>query len=276
MSLEARHVKFSYVKDRPVLKDVTFRIEDGQMVCLLGANGIGKSTLFKTILRILPDYEGEILINDKSTSNLSVLEMAKLIAYIPQSSPPTFNYSVSDMVLMGTTAGMSPLSSPGKRQRELAESAMERLGIGYLKDRGFAQISGGERQLALIARALAQETSVLIMDEPTANLDYGNATRVLEQIKQLAGKGYTILQATHQPDQAFLFADEVISLKDGEIMAQGTPKETITEDFIEDLYGVHVEVQSLYDDKVRVCVPVTALRAEDTQKTDELQDKKNE
>ena len=262
MSLEARHVRFSYVKDRPVLKDVNFRIEDGQMVCLLGANGIGKSTLFKTILRILPSYEGEILINEKSTSKLSIADMAKLIAYIPQSSPPTFNYSVFDMVLMGTTAGLSILSSPGKRQKELAGEAMEKLGIGHLKDRGFAEISGGERQLALIARALAQETSVLIMDEPTANLDYGNATRVLEQIKQLAGKGYTVLQATHQPDQAFLFADEVISLKEGRIMAQGSPKDTITEEFINDLYGVNVEVKSLYDDRIRVCVPVTALRTD--------------
>ena len=266
MSLEARHVKFSYVKERPVLKDVSFKIDDGKMVCLLGANGIGKSTLFKTILRILPSYEGEILINGKSTSNLSISDMAKLIAYIPQSSPPTFNYSVFDMVLMGTTAGMSLLSSPGKRQKQLAEASMERLGIGYLRDRGFAEISGGERQLALIARALAQETTVLIMDEPTANLDYGNATRVLEQIKQLAGKGYTIFQATHQPDQAFLFADEVISLKDGRIMAHGTPKDTITENFINDLYGVHVEVQSLYDDRIRVCVPVTALRTDETKR----------
>ena len=265
MSLEARHVRFSYVKDRPVLQDVSFRIEDGQMVCLLGANGIGKSTLFKTILRILPGYEGEILINEQSTSKLSIADMAKRIAYIPQSSPPTFNYSVFDMVLMGTTAGLSALSSPGKRQKELAEAAMDRLSIGHLKDRGFAEISGGERQLALIARALAQETSVLIMDEPTANLDYGNATRVLEQIRQLAGKGYTILQATHQPDQAFLFADEVISLKDGRITAQGPPKDTITSAFINDLYGVKVEVKSLYDDRIRVCVPVTALRTDNNE-----------
>ena len=262
MSIDVQHVAFSYTADRPVLKDVNFHIDDGKMVCLLGANGIGKSTLFKTILRILPNYKGEILINGMSTSNMSISDMARIIAYIPQSYPPTFNYSVLDMVLMGTTAGLSFLGSPGKRQREVALQSMERLGIGHLKDRGFAEISGGERQLALIARALAQETKVLIMDEPTANLDYGNATKVLEQIRQLAGKGYTILQATHQPDQAFLFADEVLSLKDGVILAHGTPKETITEDFIETLYGVHVEVQSLYDDTLRVCVPVTAIRGE--------------
>ncbi len=262
MSLDVSHVSFAYTPGLPVLRDVSFHIDDGRMVCLLGANGIGKSTLFKVILRLLPKYGGQVKINGRSTSDLSVADMARLIAYIPQSYPPTFNYSVFDMVLMGTTAGLSALGSPGKRQRKIAEESMDRLGIVHLKDRGFAEISGGERQLALIARALAQETKVLIMDEPTANLDYGNATRVLEQIRQLAGKGYTILQATHQPDQAFLFADEVLSLKDGVVLAHGSPKETITEDFIKSLYGVHVEVKSLYDDRIRVCVPVTAIRSD--------------
>lgn len=269
MSLDAKHVSFSYTADRPVLKDVSFHIDDGRMVCLLGANGIGKSTLFKTILRILPDYKGEIFIDGKSTSHLSISEMAKVISYIPQSYPPTFNYSVFDMILMGTTAGLSFMGSPGKRECEIAQDSMDRLGISHLRERGFAEISGGERQLVLIARALAQETKVLIMDEPTANLDYGNSIRVLEQIRQLAGNGYTILQATHQPDQAFLFADEVLSLKDGVILAHGSPNNIITEEFIESLYGVHVEVQSLYNDRLRVCVPVTAIRDRDTADSDQ-------
>lgn len=260
MSLEARNLCFAYDVQRPVLKDVTFRIDDGKMVCLLGPNGVGKSTLFKTILRLLPHYEGEILIDGKLTRGLTVPEMSKLIAYIPQSHAPTFNYTVFEMVLMGTTAGLKTFASPGERQRDLAEKAMEKMKISHLRDRGFSQISGGERQLALIARALVQETKVLIMDEPTANLDYGNATRVLEQIRQLAGTGYTILQATHQPDQAFLFADEVLALKDGTVIAQGVPNDVITQKFIETLYGVRVDVQSLYDDKIRVCVPSAALR----------------
>ena len=263
MSLEVKNLSFSYNSSRKVLKDVNFRIEDGQMVCLLGPNGVGKSTLFKTILRLLPGYDGEIKINDVSTQNQTIRDMAKLIAYIPQSHVPTFNYSVYEMVLMGTTNSLSTFGSPGERQKKLVDEAMERLGISYLKDRGFARISGGERQLALIARALVQETKVLIMDEPTANLDYGNATRVLEQIRQLAGSGYTILQATHQPDQAFLFADEVLALKDGTVIAQGKPNEIITREFIETLYGVQVDVQSLYEDRLRVCVPICALREDD-------------
>lgn len=260
MSLEARHVSFSYLKDRPVLKDVDFLIEKGRMVCLLGPNGAGKSTLFKIILRLLHGNGGEILIDGDPVSGMTISDIANRIAYIPQSCPPTFNYSVYEMVLMGTTAGMKLFSSPGRRQKELAAESMHKLGIDGLADRGFAEISGGERQLTLIARALAQESEILIMDEPTANLDYGNSTRVLEQIRQLAGTGYTILQATHQPDQAFLFADEVLALNRGVITAHGTPTEVITPEFIQETYGVQVSVDSLYDDRIRVCVPYAAIR----------------
>ncbi|MDD5987568.1 MAG: ABC transporter ATP-binding protein [Eubacteriales bacterium] len=263
MSLSVSHLSFSYEEDHPVLSDLSFTIGDGRMVCLLGPNGAGKSTLFKTILRLLPNYEGEIFLDGVSTRGLSIAQMAHRIAYIPQSGAPTFNYTMFEMVLMGTTAGLSRLSSPGERQREMVKEAMQRLGIWHLADRGFARVSGGERQLALIARALVQETRVLIMDEPTANLDYGNAIRVLEQIRQLAGSGYTILQATHQPDQAFLFADEVLALKDGRILAQGSPREVIDSRLIETLYGVHVAVERLYDDRLRVLVPVSALRDQD-------------
>lgn len=263
MSLSVSHLSFSYEEDHPVLSDLSFTIGDGRMVCLLGPNGAGKSTLFKTILRLLPNYEGEIFLDGVSTRGLSIAQMAHRIAYIPQSGAPTFNYTMFEMVLMGTTAGLSRLSSPGERQREMVKEAMQRLGIWHLADRGFARVSGGERQLALIARALVQETRVLIMDEPTANLDYGNAIRVLEQIQQLAGSGYTILQATHQPDQAFLFADEVLALKDGRILAQGSPREVIDSRLIETLYGVHVAVERLYDDRLRVLVPVSALRDQD-------------
>ena len=260
MSIEAKHVTFSYDGKRTVLNDISFAIDDGKMVCLLGPNGVGKTTLFKIILHLLKEYQGEILVDGDSTEGLTTKEMARRIAYIPQSHTPTFNYTVQEMVLMGTTASLNGWSAPKKEHADLADEKMEQLGILHLRERGFSNISGGERQLALIARALVQQTKVLIMDEPTANLDYGNATIVLEQIRNLAGEGYTILQATHQPDQAFLFADEVLAVKDGKVMAQGLPKDIITSDFIHDLYGVQVDVQSLYDDRFRVCIPVSALR----------------
>lgn len=181
--------------------------------------------------------------------------MAKLVAYIPQSHYPSFNFSVFDMVLMGTSIQVSNISSPGRKQIELAEIALERLGIAHLRDRGYTRISGGERQLVLMARALVQEAKVLILDEPTANLDFGNQVHVLTQIKSLAREGYTIIQSTHNPDQTFMFSDYVLALKGGEVLAQGTPAEIFSEKLIQTLYGVDVEMQSLYNGKAKICVP---------------------
>jgi iron complex transport system ATP-binding protein len=129
------------------------------------------------------------------------------------------------------------------------------VGIYHLKNRGFTRISGGERQLVLLARALAQEAKILVMDEPTSNLDFGNQVRVLTEIKSLAKEGYTIIQSTHNPDQTFLFSDRVMAMKDGKVLAWGTPAEIYTEDLIYNLYGVEVEMESLYQDKARVCIP---------------------
>jgi iron complex transport system ATP-binding protein len=159
------------------------------------------------------------------------------------------------MVLMGTSIQFSSVSTPGKAQIKLVESALERMGIIHLKNRGYTRISGGERQLALIARALVQQTRVLILDEPTANLDFGNQVRVLTQIKSLAREGYTIVQSTHNPDQTFMFSDRVLAIQDGKVLAYGAPCDIVTKDLINQLYTVETEVQSLYRDRVRVCVP---------------------
>jgi len=185
--------------------------------------------------------------------------MAQLVAFIPQSHHPSFNFSVSDIVLMGTTVQISTFSRPGKRQIMLVAEALERIGISHLRDRGYNQISGGERQLVLLARALVQETKILLLDEPTANLDYGNQIRVLTQIKTLAKEGYTIIQSTHNPDQTFLFSDTVMAMKDGKIVACGVPGDIFTEELIRNLYAADVKIQSLYEDRVRVCIPKSAI-----------------
>ena len=132
---------------------------------------------------------------------------------------------------------------------------MERMGISHLRDRGCGNISGGERQLALIARAIAQQAKILVMDEPSASLDYGNKLRVMETVKSLTRDDYTIIQSTHDPDQAYLYSDQILALYDGKILACGTPRDTVTSDLISTLYGVDVEVCSMHGDGVRVCVP---------------------
>ena len=182
-------------------------------------------------------------------------ELSQYIAYIPQSHNPTFNFSVLDMVLMGTTSQMGAFASPNRKCKKQALDALKRLGIHHLKDRGYAQISGGERQLVLIARAMVQNAKILVMDEPSANLDYGNRIKVMNTVKDLTKDGYAVIQSTHDPDQAYLYSDKILALYNGEVMAFGTPKETIGDEFISKLYGVDVEVCSMRDDSVRVCVP---------------------
>ena len=254
MSLEVRNLSFSY-GEHQVLKNLSFTASYGELLSVLGPNGVGKSTLFRCILGLLKPQQGECLIEGRSTAGLSAKELASRIAYIPQSHYPTFNFSVLDMVLMGTTAQVNALSTPGKRQIALAEEALERLGIAELKNRGYTNISGGERQLVLIARAIAQQAKILIMDEPSANLDYGNRTRVMQTLRSLTAQGYAIIQSTHDPDQAFLYSDKVLAVHGGRVLAHGSPKDTITGELISKLYGVNVEVCSLKDDTVRVCVP---------------------
>ena len=254
MSLEVKDLRFSY-GEHEVLKGLSFSAEYGELLSVLGPNGVGKSTLFRCVLGLLKPQSGQCLIDGESTAGLSAKELASRIAYIPQSHYPTFNFSVMDMVLMGTTAQINAMSVPGKRQIRLAKEALKKLGIAHLARRGYTNISGGERQLVLIARAIAQQAKILIMDEPSANLDYGNRTRFMQTVKSLAGEGYAIIQSTHDPDQAFLYSDKVLAIHDGQMLAWGDPKETINSALISSLYGVQVEVCSLKDDRMRVCVP---------------------
>ncbi len=258
MRIEVVNLSFGY-GSRLVLDAVSFVAEEQQLLSILGPNGVGKSTLFRCMLGLLKGYSGQVLLNGKDIKALSIGEMARVLAYIPQSHYPTFNYSVFDMVLMGTTIQVSPFSRPGKKQIRQVEAALERIGISHLKNRGYAQISGGERQLVLMARALVQEAKTLILDEPTANLDFGNQILVLTQIKSLAKAGYTIIQSTHNPDQTFLFSDHVLAMKDGKIMSYGVPQDIFTAELIRSLYATEVKIKSLYDDRVRVCIPKCAI-----------------
>ena len=258
MSIDIEHVSFSYGKHQ-VLRDVNASIPDGVLVNVLGPNGVGKSTLFRCILCLNSDYEGVIRVNGKDLRDLSVRERAREISYIPQTHAPVYNYKVRDVVLMSTGADLGMLRMPGPRHKRIAYEA---LGIGHLADRMYTHISGGEQQLVLIARALAQNAKTIVMDEPTSALDYGNTVRVLSCVKQLAREGLSIVQSTHQPDQAFLFADKTLVVYDGTVEAYGDPKDVITAELVGRIYGVEVEVNSLYGDKVRVCVPTSEIREE--------------
>lgn len=252
--MEIKNLSFSY-QDHDVLKDISFSAEYGQVLSVLGPNGVGKSTLFRCMLGLLQPQQGDVLIDGTSIRSMSARELARHIAYIPQSHSPAFNFSMFDMVLMGTTSQLSNFGSPQKKHVEQVNWAMEKLGISHLKNRGYGNVSGGERQLALIARALVQNAKILVMDEPSSSLDYGNRIHVMQTVRDLAADGYAIIQSTHDPDQAFLFSDRVLALYQGRVLGWGTPKDIICDTLISTLYGVNVDVCSLRGDAVRVCIP---------------------
>lgn len=254
MNVAVEHLSFSY-GSRQVLRDISFRLGSGQLVSLLGPNGAGKSTLLRCLLGSLRGYGGQVCIEGQDTRTLSLKALAKRMAYIPQSHAPAFHYDVLDMVLMGASAQQGPFAQPGKMERAQALEALKRVGIADLARRDYLRISGGERQLVLIARALAQQAIILLLDEPTASLDYGNQLRVLGELRRLATEGYTILQATHHPEHAYLFSDAILAMAEGVLVAQGAPGEVLTAELMETLYGVAVRVESLRGDRVRVCIP---------------------
>lgn len=252
--IKVENLSFSY-GDHKVLKSVGFAIDDGEFVSILGPNGVGKSTLFRCMLGLIKPQEGTTFINGTDICNFAPQELAKNIAYIPQSHNPVFNYSVLDMVLMGTTAQLGKFSSPRAEHKKEAIDALEQLGIGHLQDRGYRAISGGERQLVLVARALSQQAKILIMDEPSASLDFGNKFRVMKTVRNLADNGYTVIQSTHDPDQAYMYSDKILAMLDGKVLAFGKPADIVTDSLISKLYGVDVDVCNLQNDRVRVCVP---------------------
>jgi iron complex transport system ATP-binding protein len=254
LNLEVKKLCFSYGSNE-VLRDIAFTIGEGELVGMLGPNGAGKSTLFRCILGLEKNYSGEIFLDGQPIEKQSPETLARRIAYVPQTHYPSFNYSAFDMVLMGTAAQGREWAQPGESQKENALAAMARLGITRFIDRGFRQLSGGEQQLVLIARALAQKATLLVMDEPTANLDYGNQLRVLMQIKELSRSGYGVLLSTHNPDHAFLFADRVLALHERGLAASGPPASVLTADLIQRLYNVEVRLRR-DEQGVLSCVPV--------------------
>ena len=257
MSIDVKNLRFRYGA-RPVIGDVSFTAEKGELLAVLGPNGVGKSTLFRCLLGFLKPVGGEILVDGKELGAYSRRELAKKIAYIPQSHAPAFDHTVLDSVLMGMTAQLRVFEQPGQAQREKAVQMLRALGIEKLADRGCMKISGGERQLMLLARALVQDASMLIMDEPTANLDYGNSCRVMERVKRLGQNGYTIIFSTHDPNQAFSYATKVLALKDGGVMAVGAPEAVLTQAVLSRLYGIPVarcEMETAFGRKT-ICMPV--------------------
>lgn len=235
-------------------RDLSFTLSAGETLSLLGPNGSGKTTLFKSLLRLIEPLAGRVRIDGEDIAGWSRAAMARHFGYVPQAGAGYFPFSVREMVLMGRTARLGPFAAPGRGDRAAAEAAIETLGLGHLAERPYPQLSGGERQLVLIARALAQEPRFLVLDEPTASLDFGNQVRVLQQVRRLAGAGIGVVLSTHHPDQAFVLGGRALLLREGRLAAAGPVAEVITAEALQTLYGVAVEV--LETPHGRLCQPL--------------------
>ena len=244
MRLEARRLAFGY-PGHPVGAQADLGVDRGEVLALLGPNGSGKTTLFKTLLGLLPPQGGDVWIAGQRLASLSRRRIAHHLAYVPQAHAPPFPFSVRDVVLMGRTARLKPFAQPTAQDHEVAQAALDTLGIAMLAAHDYTRISGGQRQLALIARALAQEADVLIMDEPTASLDFGNQARVLAHVAQLKSRGLAIVLSTHDPDHALSVATRVALLEGGRILADGKPEAVVTSASLSRIYGVPVGVERL-------------------------------
>lgn len=252
MRLSVEGLCFSFGQSE-VLHDISFSVETGEFMSVLGPNGVGKSTLFRCILGILPGYTGRITVDGRDIRSLSRRERAAAVAYIPQIHRPTFGYSVLDTVLMGVGRQVNAFAQPKQEHVELAADALRRVGAEHLAQRDFSRLSGGEQQLVLVARAIAQQSGILVMDEPTSALDYGKQLHILRLIRGLADEGYSILLSTHNPQHALSYADSVLALSAGNVAACGAPAGLLDAELIRRLYQVDVEFVS--SDAGAVIVP---------------------
>jgi iron complex transport system ATP-binding protein len=251
--LEVKALDFGF-PGRTIGRGVSFSLGAGEVLCVLGPNGGGKTTLFRTLLGLLEPHAGDIHLGGSALSSLSRSEIARRIGYVPQGHSAYFAFTVREFVLMGRTAHLGAFSSPGPRDHAIALKTLESLGIAHLVDKPVTEISGGERQLALVARALAQEPKLLVLDEPTASLDFGNQVRVLQRIGSLAGAGIAILFSSHDPDHAFLCARRALLLAEGRVLEIGAPRDVIRPDTLERLYRVSVQVLPL-PGGMHTCLP---------------------
>lgn len=247
MILSVKDLTFRY-GSRKALDNVSFMMRPGEILCVMGPNGSGKSTLIDCVMGIRKPDSGTVLLDGKDVSICKRQEIARHAAYVPQNHSVTFPYTVREAVMMGRTAYLPAFGAPGKADERLAETAMERVGIEALAERPYGSISGGELRLVLLARALCQQTPLVLMDEPTAHLDYRNELKFLELVSSLGKEdGIAVLIATHAPDQSFFLEScgcdvSALFLQKGVVAAKGRPGEIITECRLEEVYGIRAKI----------------------------------
>ena len=247
LALDIRGLAFSY-GEQNVFSDVSLPVSTGDVICLMGPNGCGKTTLLDAVMALKIPRAGEILLDGRSVVAYRRHELARKMAYVPQIHDVTFPYTVREVVLMGRTAYAGAFGKPSREDMSICDAALRRIGIEGLADKPYSRLSGGELKLVLLARALGQGAPMMLLDEPTAHLDFKNELLFLETVAgQCRDGGLTVLIATHAPDHAFYLASKGLSVRAammarGGLLYCGTPDEVITADTIRAVYGVHAKI----------------------------------
>ncbi len=253
--LEIKDAAFSYEETDNIFEDINLTVSKGDVACILGPNGCGKTTLIKCLNKLHDLKEGAVYINGRNINEINQREIARNIGYIPQGHVPTFAFSVLDVVLMGRAPHLDFFESLGERDYKIAENALNKFGLSKLKDKPYTALSGGEQQLVFFARVIAQEPQMLILDEPTSHLDFGNQLKTLDIISKFAEDGLSVVMTSHFPDHAFISSNKVAIMKDRRFMAIGRPEEVINEQNMEKAYGIQVEIVDIGHDR-KICVPI--------------------
>ena len=252
--LEIRNLSFGY-RESPVLRDISLSLAEGDVLTLLGPNGSGKTTLLNCIIRFLEDYQGTILLNGTNTSKMTTKQMAEMVAYVPQMGQLSFDYTVKEFVVMGRCARMGLLAQPKNDDYRIVEDKLNIMGVSHLSERNLDELSGGERQLAYIARALVQEPKIILFDEPTSALDYGNQINTLRLISSLRNQGFAVVMTTHNPDHCMMLGGKVAILDKRGTLEVGQIDEVLNEEKLRHVYGTDLRMVFVEDAQRTVCIP---------------------
>ncbi|MDR1920274.1 MAG: ABC transporter ATP-binding protein [Candidatus Adiutrix sp.] len=242
--MSVHELSFAYGR-RTILHEISLNLRGGRLRGLLGPNGSGKTTLFKCCLGFLKVARGQIELEGRSIAEYSPRELAARVAYVPQEHRPAFPYTVREMVEMGRTPHRGAIPALSKADHRAVDQALARLNLTALANENYNHLSGGQRQLVLVARALAQEAALLFLDEPTSSLDFSNQLIVWEAVQSIAREGLGAIICCHDPNHILWFCDEAAAIKDGRILAEGPAREIITRGLLEELYDRPIQTADL-------------------------------
>ncbi|MFW5649149.1 MAG: ABC transporter ATP-binding protein [Candidatus Alkaliphilus sp. MAG34] len=252
--IEVSELSYAYSGFKELFNNVSFTIKTGEVICILGPNGIGKTTLLNCIANLITPTKGRILVDGKDMNKMSPQDIARTIGYVPQTIMPSFDYEVLEYVVTGCAPRLGTFERPKDEHYSIARDAMSQMKISHLSHKAYTKISGGERQQVSIARAISQRPKIILMDEPTAHLDCGNQIKVLKIIKEMARKGYGVVFTTHNPDQALLLKTKIAAFDRNGNFSFGTYREVLDEGFLRSMYGIDLHLYNIDEIGRSVCI----------------------